>query len=103
MEHRRRDVNDLIWLLCVGLGCLARRQIREPGLVEVQIHEVGNGELIVAEVEAAIECARLVLRAMACEMNKVRGLDARRDTFDCAGWCRHCSHACSPLPCPRPL
>jgi hypothetical protein len=54
MEHRRRDMNDLIWLLRVALGCLARRQIREPRLVEVQTHEPGNGELSVAEVEAAV-------------------------------------------------
>jgi hypothetical protein len=54
MEHRRRDMNDLIWLLRIALGCLARRQIREPRLVEVQTHEPGNGELSVAEVEAAV-------------------------------------------------
>jgi hypothetical protein len=83
MQHRRRDMNDLIWLLRIALGRLARRQIREPRLVEVHIHELGNGELPIAEVEAAVECARLVLGAMACQVNKVRSLDARRDTFDC--------------------
>jgi hypothetical protein len=82
MQHRSCKVNGLLRLLCVALGRLARRQIGEPRLAKVQIHELRNGELPVTEVETAIECARLILSAMACQMNKVGFLDAVGDAID---------------------
>jgi hypothetical protein len=42
MQHRRRHVHDLVWLLRVALRRLACRQVREHGLVEVELHKLGH-------------------------------------------------------------
>jgi hypothetical protein len=82
MQHRRRDMHDLVRLLCVALGCLARREIREPGLIEVELHQLGHCQLPVAEMEAAFECVCLILGSMTREVNKVGVLDLVCDPFD---------------------
>jgi hypothetical protein len=82
VQHRRCKVDDLVRLLLVSLGCLARRKIREPRLVEVQPHQLGHRQLAVAEMEAAVECVCLILSTMAREMNKMGGLDAVRNPLD---------------------
>jgi hypothetical protein len=75
MQHCCRKVHDLVRLLLVALGCLTRRQIREPALVEVQIHQLRHRQLAVAEVEAALKRVIEVLGSMACEMHEVHRLD----------------------------
>jgi hypothetical protein len=82
MQHCSCEMNRLLRLLCVGLGRLARRQIRKPGLVKIQGHQLGHCQLSVAEMEATIEGVCLILSAMTREMDKVRGLDMRRDAFN---------------------
>jgi hypothetical protein len=82
VQHGSCKVDDLVRLPCVTLGRLARRQIREPRLVEVQSHQLGHRQLAVAEMEAAVECVCLILSTMAREMNKMGGLDAVRDPLD---------------------
>jgi hypothetical protein len=78
VQHRRSKVDDLVRLLLVSLGCLARRQIREPRLVEVERHQLGHRKLAVAEMEAALECVIEVLGSVASEVHKVRRLDPIR-------------------------
>jgi hypothetical protein len=87
VKHRRGEVNDLVRLLLVALGRLARRQIREPRLVEVQIHQLGHCQLPVAEVEAALERVVQVLGSVACKMNKIGRLDPARHTIHCGSTC----------------
>jgi hypothetical protein len=40
VHHRSCEMHDLVRLIRVALGRLARRQIREPRLVEVQVHQL---------------------------------------------------------------
>jgi hypothetical protein len=91
VQHRRRKVDNLVRLLFVALGRLARRQVRKPRLVEVQIHQLGHRELPVAKVEAALERVVHILGSMACKMHEIGRLDlvghalhcgSTRDGFD---------------------
>jgi hypothetical protein len=87
MQHRCCKVHNLIRLLFVALGRLARRQIREPRLVEVHIHQLGHCQLPVAKVEAALERVVQILGSVACEMNKVGRLYPARHALHCGGAC----------------
>jgi hypothetical protein len=87
MQHRCRKVHDLVRLLLVALGRLARRQIREPRLVEVQIHQLGHCQLPVTEMEAALERVVHILGSMACQMHKMCRLDPARHVLHCGITC----------------
>jgi hypothetical protein len=74
-QHRCSKMHDLIWLLCVSLGCFTGGKIREPGTVKLELHQLRDGQLVVAEVKAALERVGPMLKAMARKMNEVGRLD----------------------------
>jgi hypothetical protein len=74
-QHCCSKMHDLIWLLGIALGCLAGGEIREPGLIKLELHEPRDGQLVVIEIKAALERVRPVLEAVAREMNEAGRLD----------------------------
>jgi hypothetical protein len=74
-QHCGSKMHDLIWLLGIALGCLAGGEIREPWMVELKLHEPRDGQLVVVEVEAALERVRPMLKAVARKMDKAGRLD----------------------------
>jgi hypothetical protein len=77
-QHRSRQVHGLIGLPRIALGRFTRREICKPGLVEVEAHQLGHSQRPVAEMKSALERVRLMLCAVACEMDEVRQLDPVR-------------------------
>jgi hypothetical protein len=53
-EHRRRQVDDLVWGPFIALGRLTRAQKREYGMRQVQIHDVLNRKPAVLHEERAL-------------------------------------------------
>jgi hypothetical protein len=91
-QHRCGKMHDLIWLLGVALGRLAGGEIREPWIIELKLHEPRDGQLIVVEIEAALERVRPMLEAVTRKMNKA----GRLDPF---GYPLYCRFSCDRLDC----
>jgi hypothetical protein len=52
-QHRSGKMHTLVWLLGVSFGRLAGREVREPGLIEVETHQLRHRQRPVAEVASA--------------------------------------------------
>jgi hypothetical protein len=82
-QHRSRQVHGLIGLPRIALGRFTRREIRKPGLIEVEAHQLGHSQRPVAEMKSALERVHLMLCSVACEMDEVRRLDLVRHALHC--------------------
>jgi hypothetical protein len=81
-KHRSCEVNPLVWLLCVALSCFASREVRQPCLVKIQVHQLRHGQFLVAEVEATLQRVSLGLDAVTSKMNEVRRCDEAGHALD---------------------
>jgi hypothetical protein len=82
-QHRCSEMHDLIWLLGISLGCLAGGEIREPGTVELELHQLRDGQLVVVEIGPMLE-------TVARKMNEAVCLDP-------FGYSLHCCFSCNRL------
>jgi hypothetical protein len=69
-QHRGRKVHGLIWLLLVALGRLARTEVCQHCLRQIEVHESRYGKSAIVEGKARLERV-FVLMTMASEVENV--------------------------------
>jgi hypothetical protein len=75
----------LVGLRGITLGCLAGAEHREERSGQLELHQLGDAEQTVLQVEAALECVGGVLRAVTGKVHDRRRLDVLQDLV--AGGC----------------
>jgi hypothetical protein len=71
-QHRRREVDGLVWLVLVRARRLACAEVGELRMWQMQLHEALERQAAVVQTEAAGERVVLGLMAMAREMENRR-------------------------------
>jgi hypothetical protein len=78
-QHCRREVYRLVRLVTITLRRLARTEEREKRALEVELHKCGHGQnVVIAEMERAVERLRRVLESMTRDVYEGCGWERRR-------------------------